>query len=109
MFGPYELAHGFIKVNNRTAMLEYVELAVHTMVSYGIDGFALDIEGDCYSVLAASATARASWTDFLVTLKARMTESVPGSVRAVTLLHPSKGSVLRMTESVCGVARARWM
>ena len=51
MFGPYELAHGFIKVNNRTAMLEYVELAVHTMVSYGIDGFALDIEGDCYSVL----------------------------------------------------------
>ena len=83
MFGPYELAHGFIKVNNRSAMLEYVELAVHTMVSYGIDGFALDIEGDCYSVLAASATARASWTDFLVTLKARMTEAVPGSHLAV--------------------------
>eukprot|EP01052_Picozoa_sp_SAG31_P050014 SAG31_NODE_11221_length_1052_cov_1.643232_2_plen_57_part_00 len=55
MFGPYELAHGFIKVNNRTAMLEYVEMSVHTMVSYGIDGFALDIEGDVYSVLSTSS------------------------------------------------------
>jgi hypothetical protein len=79
MFGGFNLEHSFLRVENRTAMLEYVELAVHVMVGYGIDGFALDVEGSIYSVLESNAAARAGWTDFLVTLKARMVEAVPGA------------------------------
>ena len=64
-------------------MLQYIELATHVMVGYGIDGFALDIEGDIYEVLQKSATARASWIEFLVKLKARMQQAVPGSQLSV--------------------------
>ena len=43
------------------------------------DGFALDIEGQIYTVLQSNEQARAAWTEFLVTLKARMDQAVPGS------------------------------
>jgi hypothetical protein len=49
------------------------------MTSYGIDGLALDMEGDTYSVLHASAPARAAFVQFLTLLKARMHEAVPGA------------------------------
>ena len=58
----------------------YIQLLVNEMVSYGIDGFALDLEGDTYANLEQNATDRQAFTDFLVELKAAMTAAVPGSV-----------------------------
>ena len=50
----------------------YIQLLVNEMVSYGIDGFALDLEGDTYANLEQNATDRQAFTDFLVELKAAM-------------------------------------
>ena len=77
---PYEIANYPRKVSNRTAMKIYIRLLVNEMVSYGIDGFALDLEGDTYANLEQNATDRQAFTDFLVELKAAMTAAVPGSV-----------------------------
>jgi hypothetical protein len=50
MFGGFNLEQSFLHVENRTAMLEYVELAVHVMVGYGI--------GECsYIVFHRSLTS----------------------------------------------------
>ena len=57
----------------------YIQLLVNEMVSYGIDGFALDLEGDTYANLEQNATDRQAFTDFLVELKAAMTAA--GAVR----------------------------
>ena len=64
--------------NNNIAMAEYIEIVVQEMVAYGIDGFALDLEG-AYTSIMSTAVSRASWTELTVRLKARMTEAVPGS------------------------------
>eukprot|EP01045_Picozoa_sp_COSAG04_P000404 COSAG04_NODE_9_length_43480_cov_106.113806_17_plen_325_part_00 len=77
---PYEIANYPRKVSNRTAMKIYIQLLVNEMVSYGIDGFALDLEGDTYANLEQNATDRQAFTDFLVELKAAMAAVVPGSV-----------------------------
>ena len=71
------------RILNTTEMQIWAEMLAHFMVSSGIDGFGLDIEGPILQLMAANSSARAALTDTLTTLKARMQAVVPGSLLAV--------------------------
>ena len=78
IYGPFSLMSN--DIFNETAMVIWAEAAAHFMVSAGIDGFSLDLEGPIYTLMDTNATARTALTAALVRLKARMQALVPGSL-----------------------------
>ena len=81
LYSPYSLTNH--DIFNESAMVIWAEATAHFMVSAGIDGFSIDLEGPFYTFMDTNAAARAAFTSALVRLKSRMQAVLPGSMLAV--------------------------